>query len=129
MKTLLITTLIAYFSTSAFACEQDEISFSKQNVCAKIEWISKPVFNQYTSATVVLKNNSGYAVNVIPWMVMDGGHEHGSRPTKITTVSPDDFLVEKIYFMGGMMGDWFLRIQLLNGKNVIEEVRTKVELD
>lgn len=129
MKVASIFLFLSLINLDAFSCEPGEIAFSQTTVCAKVEWQSKPVFNQYTSASVTLKNNSNYTLNVIPWMVMGGGHEHGSRPVVITTVSPDDYLVEKIYFMGGMMGDWFLRLQLLNSKKqIIEESRVKVDL-
>lgn len=129
MKIALTFLALTLFNIKAYACEQGEISFSQNNVCAKIEWQSLPVFNQYTSAVITLKNNAGYSLNVIPWMVMAAGHEHGSRPVVITSISPDDYLIEKIYFMGGMKGEWFLRLQLMNEKNIIEEVRTQVKLD
>ncbi len=129
MKIATLLLACAFFNIKAYACEQGEISFSQNNVCAKVEWQNTPVFNQYTSATVTLKNNNNYSLNVIPWMVMAGGHEHGSRPVVITPVSSDDYLIEKIYFMGGMKGDWFLRLQLLNDKKqIVEENRVKVEL-
>lgn len=129
MKIAILFFAFALFNIKAYACEQGEISFSQNNVCAKVEWQNTPVFNQYTSVTVALKNNKNYSLNVIPWMVMAAGHEHGSRPVVITTISPDDYLIEKIYFMGGMKGDWFLKLQLLNDKKeVVEESRLKVEL-
>lgn len=129
MKFLFLAFAAAAFNIKAYACEQGEIGFSGNNVCAKVEWQNTPVFNQYINATVTLKNNENYTLNVIPWMVMAMGHEHGSRPVVMTAVSPSDYLVEKIYFMGGMKGDWFLRLQLLNDKKqVVGESRMKVEL-
>ena len=129
MKSAFFLFAFAFFNIKAYACEQGEIEFKEKNICAKIEWMTPPAFNQYLSATVTLKNNEAYSLNVLPWMVMAGGHEHGSRPVALTTVSPNDYLVEKIYFMGGMKGDWFLRLQLLNGKKeIVEENRVKVEL-
>jgi len=129
MKALSLILFFSFINLDSFACEQGEIVFSQTSVCAKLDWQSRPVYNQYLSATVALKNNQNYTLNVVPWMVMGGGHEHGSRPVTITAVSPGDYLIEKIYFMGGMKGEWFLRLQLLNSnKQIIEESRIKVEL-
>lgn len=129
MKIVFLAIAAVFFNIKAYACEQGEIAFSQNNVCAQLEWQTTPVFNQYTSATVTLKNNHAYTLNVIPWMIMAQGHEHGSRPVVITSVSANDYLIEKIYFMGGMKGEWFLRLQLMNAKKeVVEEGRIKVEL-
>ena len=128
MKTLLVGLLFLCFITSVNACEQDEISFPKNNVCARLSWINTPALNQYNSASIHTSATE-LKLNVLPWMVMAGGHEHGSRPAQITTISPNDYLIEKLYFMGGMQGDWFLKLQLLDASKVIlEEIRVKVEL-
>jgi hypothetical protein len=119
---------VSLFVASVQACEQNEISFPKNNVCAKLNWISGPAFDQFNSATVHT-SETNLKLNVLPWMVMSGGHEHGSRPVLLTTVAPGEYLVEKIYFMKGMQGSWFLKLQLLNdNKEIVEEVRTLVEL-
>ncbi len=128
MKALFLSFFFLSFFTSAYACVQGEISFPQNKVCATVSWISGPSINQFNSASIHI-SDTNLKLNVIPWMVMDGGHEHGSRPVTITTVSPTDYLVEKLYFMGGMHGDWFLKLQLVDAdKKIIEEVRTKVEL-
>lgn len=128
MKALFLSFFFLSFFTSAYACEQGEISFPQNKVCATVSWITGPTLNQFNSTSIhVSKTN--LKLNVVPWMVMDGGHEHGSRPVSITNVSPSDYLVEKLYFMGGMHGEWFLKLQLVDAeKKILEEVRTKVEL-
>lgn len=128
MKALVFSLFFLNLSTAVWACEQDEISFPKNNVCAKLSWINTPALNQYNSASIHTSATE-LKLNVLPWMVMAGGHEHGSRPAQITTISPNDYLIEKLYFMGGMQGDWFLKLQLLDASKVIlEEIRVKVEL-
>ena len=128
MKITLFALICILFSVNLSACEPGEVTFDKNNLCAKIQWINTPVLNQFISASVTLSADTSLKLNVIPWMVMPG-HEHGSRPVVITAVGPTDYLVEKMYFMGGMMGEWFLRLQLLNDKKeVTEEVRVKVDL-
>ncbi|MBY0416406.1 MAG: hypothetical protein K2Q18_19680 [Bdellovibrionales bacterium] len=129
MKTLLLSFIFTCFSSSIYACEKSEIAFSKNNLCAKIVWLNGPALNNYGSLAVTLSDTTELKLNVIPWMVMGGGHEHGSRPVAITAQSSRDYLVEKIYFMGGMMGDWYLKFQLVNDKKeIVEEVRTLIEL-
>jgi hypothetical protein len=126
MKKLFL--LASLFITSAYACQQDEIKFPQNNVCAKLNWITGPFFDQFNSASISL-SETNFKLNVLPWMVMTNGHDHGSRPVVLTTIAPREYLVEKIYFMKGMQGNWFLRLQLINEKKeIIEEVRTLVEL-
>ena len=127
MKNLFLALCSLCFIHSAFACDSNEITFAKNNICAKVDWVIGPSVNQFNTVALSL-SDSRFALNVIPWMVMDGGHEHGSRPVVITNISPKDYLIEKLYFMGGMSGQWFLKLQLLNAKKeAVEEVRTLVE--
>lgn len=126
MKTLLFAFSLMGIINQAKACEPNEIAFPKNQVCSKLTWITGPSFNQFNSATVQL-SETNLKLNVIPWMVMTGSHEHGSRPVTINAISPSDYLIEKIYFMGGMQGNWFLKLQLINDKKeVVEEVRSLV---
>lgn len=128
MKTFFLALFFVSFFTKAYACEQGEINFVKNNICAKINWIKGPSINEFNTVSVNLSENKNLKLNVLPWMVMSG-HEHGSRPVTMTTVSPTDYLVEKIYFMGGMHGQWYLKLQLLNDQNtIVEEVRSPVSL-
>lgn len=56
-------------------------------------------------------------------MVMPS-HEHGSRPVVLTKLGDREYLAEKAYFMGGMDGQWFLKIQLLDADKInLEETR------
>ena len=128
MKHLLLILLFLSFFTKAYACEQDEINFVENNICAKLNWITGPTLNEFNSINVSLSENKNLKLNIIPWMVMSS-HEHGSRPVVMTTLSPTEYLVEKIYFMGGMHGQWYLKLQLLNDQNiVVEEVRSLLGL-
>ncbi len=128
MKYLFLTLLLLSFFTKAHACDQDEIKFIENGICAKINWIIGPTYNQFNEIQVILSENNNFRLNVIPWMVMSA-HEHGSRPIVMTVITPTDYLIEKIYFMGGMQGLWYLRFQLLNEQNIVlEEVRSLVSL-
>lgn len=128
MKTLFLALMFVSFFTKAYACEQGEINFVKNNICARVDWVKGPSINEFNTVVVNLTEDKDLTLNVIPWMVMMG-HEHGSRPVTIKAVTPRDYLIEKIYFMGGMNGQWYLKLQLLNDKKeVVEEVRTPVNL-
>ena len=128
MKNIFLCLLLMSFFTKAYACEQGEINFAQNNICAKINWLTGPTFNQLNTASISLSENKDLKLNVIPWMVMNV-HEHGSRPVVMTSISPTEYLVEKIYFMGGMQGQWYLKLQLLNDQSIVlEEVRTPVSL-
>lgn len=128
MKMLCFALMFVSVFTKAYACEQGEINFAKNNICAKINWIKGPSINEFNTVSVSLSEDKNLKLNVLPWMVMMG-HEHGSRPVVMSNVSPTDYLVEKIYFMGGMNGQWYLKLQLVNdSKEVVEEVRTPVNL-
>ena len=128
MKTLFLALMFVSFFTKAYACEQGEINFVKNNICARVDWVKGPSINEFNTVVVNLSEDKDLTLNVIPWMVMMG-HEHGSRPVAIKAVTPRDYLIEKIYFMGGMNGQWYLKLQLLNDKKeVIEEVRSPVNL-
>ena len=128
MKTLILAFSLLSFIGQVNACEPDEIAFPKSQLCSKLTWITGPSLNQFNSVSVHI-SETNLKLNVIPWMVMMGGHEHGSRPVALTRVSPNDYLIEKIYFVGGMQGSWFLKLQLLNDKKeVVEEVRTLVSI-
>jgi len=128
MKTLFLALMFVSFFTKAYACEQGEINFVKNNICARFDWVKGPSINEFNTVVVNLSEDKDLTLNVLPWMVMMG-HEHGSRPVAIKAVTPRDYLIEKIYFMGGMNGQWYLKFQLLNDKKeVVEEVRTPVRL-
>lgn len=114
--------------TMAFADDRCDMKFSKTSVCANIDWVYGPYLDQYNSAKISLsENNQVSSIQVIPWMVM-GAHEHGSRPVVLTKTGDREFLIEKAYFMGGMDGKWFFKVQLNDSKNtLIEENKYLIE--
>jgi hypothetical protein len=124
----IIILLISLSSFSIFANDRCDVKFSKSSVCANIDWIYGPYLDQYSSAKITLSENDQVsAIKIIPWMVM-GSHEHGSRPVVLTQTGDREFLIEKAYFMGGMDGLWYFKIQLNNSNNtLIEESRYLIE--
>lgn len=126
MKTILLLTSLI-FSTTTFADSRCDFTFPNSKVCAELNWVYGPYFDQENSFRISLTNSTQYnAIKVIPWMVMHG-HEHGSGPVKMKTIGQNEFQIDNAHFLGGMSGDWFIRLQLLNGTQVVEEARLKVE--
>ena len=122
---LLISTFL--ISKSIFADNRCDFSFPNNKVCAELNWVYGPFYDQENSFRVSLTNSTHFtAIKVIPWMVMHG-HEHGSGPVKMKAIGQNEFQIDNAHFIGGMMGDWFIRLQLLNGTQVVEETRLKVE--
>lgn len=122
---LLISTFL--ISTSIFADNRCDFSFPNNKVCAELNWVYGPFYDQENSFRVSLTNSTQFtSIKVIPWMVMHG-HEHGSGPVKMKAIGQNEFQIDNAHFIGGMMGDWFIRLQLLNGTQVVEETRLKVE--
>ncbi len=105
-----------------FANDRCDLTFIKTNTCVNFDWVYGPYLDQYNSVKVSYQETINVtAIKVIPWMVMQHGHEHGSRPVTMTKTGDREFLIDKIFFMGGMIGEWYLRVQLLDSKNVILE--------
>ncbi len=132
MKSLFAIAIIltTFSSTNLFANDRCDLKFNKVNTCVNFDWVYGPYFDQYNSVKVSYDENLEITnLKVIPWMVMQHGHEHGSRPVVMTKTSDREFLVDKIFFMGGMMGEWYLRIQLLDSNNdILEEQRQLINL-
>lgn len=128
MKMLSLALMFISFFTNVYACEPGDLNFVKNNICARVSWIKGPSINEFNAVAVNLSEDKNLTLNVIPWMVMSG-HQHGSRPVVTTITSPTDYVIDRIYFMGGMSGQWYLKFQLLNEKKeVVEEVRTPINL-
>ena len=125
IKILLLTVM----SLSVFSNERCDLTFTKTNTCVNFDWVYGPFLDQYNSVKVSFQeSNEVEAIKVIPWMVMQHGHEHGSRPVTMTKTGDREYLVDKIFFMGGMVGDWYLRVQLLDSKNtILEEQRQLIK--
>jgi hypothetical protein len=127
IKTILLG-LVLSLTTALSAEERCDVKFFKVSVCANIDWVYGPFLDQYNSLKISLtENDKASSVKIIPWMVMSDV-EHGSRPVVLTKIGDREFLIEKAYFMSGMDGQWFFKIQINDSKNMlIEEVRYLIE--
>ena len=131
VATLLIASSTIFSSTAKAECSS-ELSMPKSNICVEIQWSYGPYLNQYNEAIVTLnplksdQEIKTQKIKIFPWMVMPN-HQHGSRPVVIQKLRDHEFKVEKIYFMGGMMGYWLIKVQNLTSDNTLfEEVSYRV---
>jgi hypothetical protein len=117
MKKLL--TLIALcFGITSFACDN---YIPNHKVCVSLEWVDGPFINArgqraFSSARVTVTNLDGEArpfdgLQVYPWMIMSGGHQHGARPVVINSEADGVYKVSEI-LMNEMMGVWQMRVAL-----------------
>jgi len=124
MKFLMGFLLTIFMTTHLMASERCDVQFKQVSVCANIDWVYGPYLDQYNSARIsYTESDKVSSLKIIPWMVMRN-HEHGSRPVVLTKTGDRDYLIEKAFFMGGMEGQWFFKVQLLDPSNkLIEEAR------
>lgn len=127
-KCILLSLLIPF--SFSWGCD---LEMKKTKLCANVTWVTQPIENQFLSAKVVFQNTESELEQIgsfkfLTWMVMPG-MEHGGRPLKVTQASAFEYLLEKIYFMGGMSGSWYLKAQVFNkNSQLIEEARYEVQL-
>lgn len=101
------------------------LSLPIQGLCVDLVWETKPTESTMGSFFISFytKDNSinliepNYAVAVILWMPSMG---HGSSPVQMQKIENGHYRVSNVFFV--MPGDWDIRIQLKDGKNVVEEV-------
>lgn len=123
MKTLFLILSLLSFNLYASNCD---VEFKETHVCAHYEWVYGPTMNEMNALRVSVSDHSQFdELKVIPWMVMQN-HEHGSRPVMTTKLNDLEYSVEKIYFMGGMVGTWYLRFILMKDGSSLEESRVEV---
>lgn len=127
MKKIFLLSFLLFSFAKANEAIRCDLNFKKLSACAEIDWVYGPYLDQYTSFNVKYSENAAItSIKVIPWMVMKD-HEHGSRPVNMTKIGERDFLVDKAYFMGGMMGTWYIKVQLFNAQNqMIDEDKLPV---
>jgi hypothetical protein len=120
--------LACVYSIASFSANRCDVKFSKVTACVNVDWIYGPFLEQYCSAKMSYSENGQIAsVGVIPWMVMEHD-EHSSRPPVLSKTSDREYLLEKLYFMGHMKGEWYLKIQLKDKLNsIIDEARYHVQ--
>ncbi len=109
-----------------------EVRLPKSEVCVDLVWEKLPTQEDfgsfrlkfYEAAAPTVLVNPSITPSVILWMPSMG---HGSSPVKIEKVKQGEFLVTEVYFV--MSGEWEIRIQQKNGKEVIEQVALPITIE
>lgn len=136
-KTIAIVSLFLsfIFSQNSYACE---IELEGLDTCAEIKWLQGPKYGIFSKIQVTYfkkddkaKNpvNPSTEIEVYPWMIMDGGMEHGARDTVTKQISTGVFEVNFIQFMKMDGGYWEMRFKKKGTHSKTHAIaKTKVEL-
>lgn len=141
MKKLIALT-IALFSLNAFSHCPNEIVLEQGELCFNYTWTNGPHLNgAHGGGHHHMMKNSGRpmastlevafwkhgdsthapvqieGLRIYPWMIMNNGMEHGSRPETLTYDSARGiYIVSDLYF-SKMMGYWEVRFAVLDGSD------------
>jgi len=113
--------LINFFSMPLFATPSCAHKLKELGGCARIEWKLGPKYGIFSKAQVTLTDETGSPLKnadkleFYPWMVMEGGQEHGARETVAKKLSEGVYEVSMIHLMK-MPGHWSLRIKKAGAK-------------
>lgn len=110
----------------AAACD---LKLAVSGLCVELQWEVLPTEQDTGSFFLKFYHENAPDVAVVPavgtvavqlWMPSMG---HGSSPTKIEKLPTDIYRVYDVFFV--MPGEWDIRIQLKDGKNVLDQVIQK----
>ncbi len=118
--------LIVVLSSQVMANEKCNFDLTK-TLCGKVEFVSGISRKKDSSFKLYIylkdKMTKGIFLKVNPdiklWMVMKGGHGHGSEPVQLSKVK-DYYLVKNVWFL--MQGQWDLKISYKHGQKMIEKI-------
>ena len=130
LKSFLIFILMFPFFQAFANCE---IEVAELNACAEVKWVDGPYVGQYSKAELAffteqtadgekdyIDLGQEYDLKTFVWMIMEH-HQHGGRPITLSQTAKGIYSLDKIFFMGGMKGQWQLRFQLLKNQQVAHE--------
>jgi len=135
MKALVLT-LSFLFSLNLLA--HCPMNFSEVDLCADIEWIDGPNLDKTSHFQLIFWKNGDhnhepisprFDLDIFSWMIMHHGHSHGGPKMTFQEISTGVFEVKDArFFMGGMQGHWEVRVNLLDGEDVVSQGISKVDL-
>jgi hypothetical protein len=102
---------------------------TKFQTCVDLQWVNGPKESEEGIFQLKFWNQSGVAVDpekslsVILWMPDMG---HGSSPVTLQKTALGAYTVSKVYFI--MSGAWEIRVQIKEGKNVLDQVIVPVSI-
>ena len=120
MKKIMLMLALA-ISTSVVNAADCAHPVKELGACAEVKWLLGPKYGIFSKAQVDLKTADGKAyvpseeLDFYPWMMMEGGHEHGARETVVKKLAPGSYEVAMIH-LTKMPGKWFLRLKKSGAK-------------
>lgn len=110
---------------------QCTLLFKTQSMCVDLAWTVSPTDSAagemtlkfYGSDAVAAPVEPSYAVSVVLWMPAMG---HGSSPVRVEKLENGIYKASNIFFV--MPGEWEIRVQLKDGKNVVDQVSQAISI-
>ncbi len=114
LKRLSVVLMALLYSLNVWSAPLKETTCNEKGACVEIESITDFVVKKESSFYVTLLDNveSVQDLKIYLWMIMPGGHEHGTAPLKITALEANKFLCEKALFV--MKGKWQIKVEYKN---------------
>lgn len=85
--------------------------------CASLVWEVQPTEEKEGTFLLEFSQAIEQNVAVVLWMPSMG---HGSSPVIVEKLAPNRFRASRVFFV--MPGEWEIRVQLKNGRELIEQV-------
>ena len=126
MKFLVLLFIVFSFTARASEC----LYQTQERLCIQLQWIDGPFLDAYSKNKVTFQSidtkefkTPSVPVKFYAWMKM-GSHQHGSKPIQTTLTQEGMFENTNIFFMGGMMGTWELKVKVGEEDIVLFTLRT-----
>ena len=110
---LIYVTLLTMFSTQVMPSTNCAYKIGK-DLCADVKFLGEISRKSDSKFDLVITDKKGKAISLEKapkihlWMVMEGGHGHGSDPLKITA-KDGKYSIENVWFL--MRGNWDIKIE------------------
>lgn len=114
LRRLSVAFMVLVCSLNLWAAPLKETTCNEKGACVEIESITDFAVKKESAFYVTLLDNveSVQDLKIYLWMIMPGGHEHGTTPLKITALEANKFLCEKAFFV--MKGKWQIKVEYKN---------------
>ncbi len=108
-----------------------ELFLQTENVCLRTRWVIAPTEDQEGEMIVEIVDFQDDERKIDPiqtffvklWMP---SMSHGSSPVKLTRLDVGVYRASEIFFIMG--GEWEIRFQLRNGKQVLDEAKQNIKI-
>jgi hypothetical protein len=111
--------------------ETCKLFFTTERICVDLNWEKMPTETDtgsfflkfYVQETPTKFIDPRHNPAVVLWMTSMG---HGSSPVTVEKISTGEYKATKVFFI--MPGEWDIRLQLKDGKDVVDQIIKKIKL-